>query len=418
MPLRERELALQYGKPPGEVHDIGGLRPGEAMVERRDPLDVGDAHRRRMPEARLGDVASGRPHLSEDEGSERRVIVEISWRAVSRSFEALRAASGEDVSSSGLAMVAFLNLFPPEASTSAHEVDFLYLGLIGVSVFFLVVIFGPMIWFLVKYRRGSPADRSNPSSGSNLIESGWTLGPIILSLGLFTWGAVVYFHIERRPKNALEIQVVGKQWMWKLQHAEGKREIDELHIPVNRTISLTMTSQDVIHSFFVPAFRVKQDAVPGKYTSEWFKPTRTGEYHLFCAEYCGTQHSGMIGKVVVMEPKAYERWLRSGPPTESIALAGERLFHDRGCSGCHAPNSKFHAPLLEGLYRKPVPLSNGTIVTADDQYLRDSILQPAKQISAGYDNIMPSFSGHLTEEEIMQLIAYLKEIGNQEPASQ
>ena len=310
------------------------------------------------------------------------------------------------------------HIFPPQASTGAHEVDLLFLGLIIVSLFFMAIIFLPIIWFAIKYRRGSSADRSNPSSGSNLLESGWTVGPIILSLGLFTWGAVVYFRLERRPANAIEVQVVGKQWMWKLQHAEGRREINELHIPVNRTIALTMTSQDVIHSFFVPAFRVKQDVVPGKYTGEWFKPTRPGEYHLFCAEYCGTQHSGMIGRIVVMEPKAYEQWLKSGPPSEPIVLAGERLFHDRGCSGCHAPNSQFHAPLLQGLYRQPVPLADGRMVTADDEYFRDSILQPAKQISAGYQNIMPSFTGHLSEEEIMQLIAYLKSIGNQEPPSQ
>ncbi len=310
------------------------------------------------------------------------------------------------------------HLFPPEASTSAQQVDALYFGLTLVSLFFMAVIFLPIIWFSIKYRRGSAADRSNPSSGSNWIESGWTIGPIILSLGLFTWGALVYFRIERPPANAIEVQVVGKQWMWKLQHAEGKREIDELHVPVNRPVVLKMTSQDVIHSFFVPAFRVKQDVVPGRYTSEWFKATRTGEYHLFCAEYCGTQHSGMIGRVVVMEPAAYERWLKSGEPTESIALVGRKLFHDRGCSGCHAPNSKFHAPLLEGIYGKPVPLSNGAVVTADDQYLRDSILQPAKEIAGGYENIMPTFKGHLTEEEIMQLIAYIKSLGNQPPPAQ
>jgi cytochrome c oxidase subunit 2 len=242
--------------------------------------------------------------------------------------------------------------------------------------------------------------------------------PTFMGLAIFTWGALDYFRIERKPANAIDVQVVGKQWMWKLQHAEGKREINELHIPVDQTVALTLISQDVIHSFFVPAFRVKQDVVPGKYTSEWFKATRVGEYHIFCSQYCGTQHSQMIGRVVVMQPQAYERWLNSGEQTESIVRAGERLFHDRGCSGCHAPNSKFHAPLLEGLYRKPVPLADGTMVTADDQYLRDSILQPAKQISAGYDNIMPSFSGHLSEEEIMQLIAYLKAIGQQEPPQQ
>ncbi len=301
-------------------------------------------------------------------------------------------------------------IFPPQASTTSHEVDTLFFALTAISVFFALVIFLPIIFFSVKYRRGSSADRSNPKSGSLLIESGWMV--------LFAWNALPYFRIERRPANAIEVQVVGKQWMWKLQHAEGKREINELHVPVNSTVATTMTSQDVIHSFFVPAFRVKQDVVPGKYTGVWFKATRTGEYHIFCAQYCGTQHSRMIGRVVVMEPAAYERWLKSGEPSESVVRTGDRLFHDRGCSGCHAPNSQFHAPLLQGLYRNPVPLADGTMVTANDQYLRDSILQPAKQITAGYANIMPSFAGHLSEEEIMQLIAYLKYIGNQPPPSQ
>jgi len=310
------------------------------------------------------------------------------------------------------------HLFPPEASTTARNVDALYFALTLISLFFITVIFLAILFFCIKYRRGSPADRSNPSSGSNLIELGWTTVPTLMGLALFTWGAIDYFRIERKPGNAIDVQVVGKQWMWKLQHAEGKREINELHIPVDQTVALTLISQDVIHSFFVPAFRVKQDVVPGKYTSEWFKPTRTGEYHIFCSQYCGTQHAQMIGRVVVMQPQAYERWLKSGEQTESIVRAGERLFHGRGCSGCHAPNDKFHRPLLEGQYLKPVPLADGTMVTADDQYLRDSILQPAKQISAGYDNIMPSFSGHLSEEEIMQLIAYLKAIGQQEPPQQ
>ena len=201
-------------------------------------------------------------------------------------------------------------LFPPQASTTSHEVDALFFALTLISLFFMIVIFLPIIFFSVKYRRGSSADRSNPSTGSFWIESGWTIGPIFLSLGLFAWGALAYFRLERRPANAIDMQVVGKQWMWKLQHAEGKREINELHVPVNSTVAMTMTSQDVIHSFFVPAFRVKQDVVPGKYTGIWFKPTHTGEYHIFCAQYCGTQHSRMVGRVVVMEPAAYEQWLK------------------------------------------------------------------------------------------------------------
>ena len=309
-------------------------------------------------------------------------------------------------------------LFPPEASSTAGEVDALYFVLIAISLFFIAVVFVPIVFFCFKYRRGSKADRSNPSSGSNLVEVGWTTLPMLMGLCLFAWGAIDYFRIERKPDNAIQVQVVGKQWMWKIQHAEGKREINELHIPINQTTALTLTSQDVIHSFFVPAFRVKQDVVPGKYTSQWFKPTRVGEYHIFCSQYCGTQHAQMIGRVVVMQPQAYALWLKTGEQAESIVRAGERLFHDRGCSGCHSPNSQFHAPLLQGLYRKPVPLADGTMVTANDQYLRDSILQPGKQITAGYANIMPSFSGHLTEEEIMQLIAYVKAIGKQEPLQQ
>ncbi|MEP7249549.1 MAG: cytochrome c oxidase subunit II [Spartobacteria bacterium] len=304
-------------------------------------------------------------------------------------------------------------LFPPEASTGASQVDWLYFGLTIMMLFFCIVVFLPIIYFCVRYRRGSKADRSNPSSGNNLLESGWTLFPLVVSLGFFAWGAIVYYQIERPPRDTLEVQVVAKQWMWKLQHAEGKKEINELHIPLGRAITLTMTSQDVIHSFFVPAFRVKQDVVPGKYTKEWFEPTRLGEYHLFCAEYCGTDHSRMIGRVVVMEPAAYARWLTTGESGLSLALEGRRLFREKGCSGCHEGNSVIHAPPLEGVYGKQVPLASGEIVTADDQYLRDSILLPGKQVSAGYPNVMPTFSGHISEAEIMQIIAYLKSIGDQ-----
>ncbi len=307
------------------------------------------------------------------------------------------------------------HLFPPQASTTAQQVDALFFALTGVTLFFCAVVFLPILFFAIKYRRGSKADRSNAWSGSLLLESGWTLFPLVLGIALFTWGALIYFRMERLPPNALQVQVVARQWMWKLQHAEGKREINELHVPVGRTVALTMTSQDVIHSFYIPAFRVKQDVVPGKYTGEWFKATKPGEYHLFCAEYCGTSHSGMIGRVVVMEPVNYEKWLNTGESTEAVAIAGARLFRERGCSGCHSANSQFHVPLLEGIYRKPVALADGTIVQADDQYLRDSILLPGKQISAGYENIMPSYAGQLSEEEIMQLVAYLKALGNKVP---
>src|SRR5881394_1293387 len=220
-------------------------------------------------------------------------------------------------------------LFPPQGSTMSHEVDALFFALIAVSLFFVAIIFFP-----VKYRRGAKADRSHPSAGSLLLEGGWTMGAIVLGLGLFSWGALTYFRIERRPANAIDVQVVGKQWMWKLQHAEGKREIDELHVPVNRTVVLTMTSQDVIHDFFVPAFRVKQDVVPGRYTTLWFKATKTGDYRLFCAQYCGKQNSGMIGRVVVMNSKDFEDWL-GGDVAQSPVKAGEQLFHEFNCVSCH-----------------------------------------------------------------------------------
>ncbi len=300
------------------------------------------------------------------------------------------------------------HLFPLEASSGAAQIDWLFFGLVLMSLFFVAVVFLPITYFAIRYRRGSSADRSNPATGSNLLETGWTVLPLIISLGFFAWGALVYFHIERPPRNALQMQVVAKQWMWKLQHAEGKREIDELHVPLGQTVNLTMTSQDVIHSFFVPAFRVKQDVVPGRYTTEWFRPTRLGEYHLFCAEYCGTNHSAMIGKVTVMRPADYQKWLATGDTGKSIVLEGRRLFHEKGCSGCHVGSNAVHAPPLEGIYGKQVPLASGQIVTADDEYLRDSILLPGKQISAGYENLMPSFTGHISEAEIMQIIAYLK----------
>jgi cytochrome c oxidase subunit 2 len=236
----------------------------------------------------------------------------------------------------------------------------------------------------------------------------------VIAMGLFTWSADAFFRMETPPPGAIEINVVGKQWMWKLQHAEGAREINELHIPRGHPIKLTMISQDVIHDFFVPAFRMKQDVIPGRYTSEWFTPIKTGRYHIFCAQYCGTTHAAMIGWVYVMEPQDYERWLRQGSP-EPLAARGEALFHTLGCSGCHGVSSKIHAPPLEGVYGHLVPLETKDFVVADDKYIRDSIMLPASQIVAGYQNLMPSFTGHVSEEDIMALTAYIKSIGSKSP---
>ncbi len=307
-----------------------------------------------------------------------------------------------------------LHLFPEQASTVARESDWLFWSLTAASAFICVLVFVPLVWFAIKYRRGRKVDRRMPHVQTWKIEVTWTLIPFVLVMGLFAWSAEVFFRMESPPPGAIEVNVVGKQWMWKLQHAEGAREINELHIPLGRPVKLTLTSQDVIHDFFVPAFRMKQDVIPGRYTTEWFTPTKVGRYHLFCAQYCGTTHSGMIGWVYVMEPHDYERWLTQGSP-EPLAAQGEKLFRQLGCSGCHSASSKIHAPPLEGVYGHPVPLETKEFVTADEKYLRDSILLPASQISAGYQNLMPSFQGHISEEEIMELIAYLKSISNKTP---
>src|SRR5437764_12311517 len=272
-------------------------------------------------------------------------------------------------------------LIPPQASTSAPQIDWLFIALVVIMLFFLISVFFPITWFAIKYRRGSDANRSNPAHSSNLIEIGWTILPIVLSVALFSWGAVAYYHIERPPPNALEVQIVGKQWMWKLQHAEGKREINELHVPLGQAVALTMTSQDVIHSFFVPAFRVKQDVLPGRDTEIWFRPPRTGVCPLLCAEYCGTDHSMMRGRIVVMRQQDYAEWLTQQPEGDDLAHEGARLFVARGCSGCHAQSSSVHAPKLAGLYGRTVQLSDGRQVKADDGYIRDSMLQPKRDIA-------------------------------------
>ncbi len=304
---------------------------------------------------------------------------------------------------------------PQPASPEAIQLDWLFVGLLVLTAFFLAVVFGPLIYFVIKYRKGSKADRSNPSSGSNVLETAWTIFPAIAGLSLFGWGADLYYRQQSPPADALEIQVIGKQWMWKFQHPEGAREINELHVPSGRPVVLTMTSQDVIHDVFLPAFRIKQDVLPGRYTNEWFTPTRPGIYHLFCAEYCGTFHSQMGGRVIVMEPAEYARWLAAGGPRPSLAASGERLYRELGCSGCHDQRGPVRAPPLYRLYGKTVALQGGDIVIADEKYIRDSILLPDSQIVVGYENLMPTFKGRISEEEIMEIIAYIKSIAETDP---
>jgi cytochrome c oxidase subunit 2 len=306
-------------------------------------------------------------------------------------------------------------LFPEQASSMAGQVDWLIAFLSAVTLLILAAVFLPMAYFLYKYRRGNPADRTPPRITAWKLEAFWTAAPLVISFVIFGWGAKLYFEMETIPEDAMEINVIGKQWMWNLQHPEGKREINELHVPVGRSVRLVMTSQDVIHDFSIPAFRVKQDVVPGRYTAEWFKATKTGVYHLFCSEYCGTAHSQMVGWIVVQTPSDYERWLRENAPQASMAAEGERLYRSLGCSGCHGENSTIRAPSLTGIYGRPVPLETGEIVPADDRYLHDSILLPQKQIAAGYAPIMPSYEGQIGEAEVFQLIQYLKTLGSGTP---
>lgn len=310
---------------------------------------------------------------------------------------------------SALLAVWFL---PERASDLAVEVDALFYGMVVLCGLVTLAVCAAVLLFCFRYRRGSGA-RREAEQKSLYFEIAWSTVPLLIFMALFVWAGAVYFHMGKPPDNAIEIHVVGKQWMWKVQHPTGRREINEIHLLVNQPVKLLMTSQDVIHDVFVPAFRTKQDVLPGRYTVEWFTPTRPGHYHLFCAEYCGTDHSLMGGWVHVLDSDAYARWLADSSTDESVVAAGARLFQARGCAGCHAPNATVHAPLLNGIYGHPVALSTGRTVIADEQYLHDSILLPKKDIVAGYpDNIMPTYQGQLGEEEVMQLIAYIKALGN------
>lgn len=305
--------------------------------------------------------------------------------------------------------------FPTAASSTALKVDQIYFALLVFSVVVLGIVFVPMIYFLFKFRRGKKANRKQISLPTNKIEITWTLIPTFLAMGLFAWGADTYFFQEVPPANTLNINVIGKQWMWKIQHQEGNREINELHIPVNRAVKLTLASEDVIHSFYIPAFRVKQDVVPGRFLTEWFKPIRVGKYHFYCSEYCGADHAKMRGFVYVMTPPAYAAWLARNRPQNTLAQSGAILFRELGCSGCHVNNSAVHAPPLEGLYDRMVPLSDGTFVKADDKYIHDKIFFPSSEVPAGYQPVMPSFRGRVTEAQVLELVAYIQSIANEPP---
>jgi cytochrome c oxidase subunit 2 len=309
-------------------------------------------------------------------------------------------------------------LFPEQASTIAQSVDALYVFLVGVSVFFSILIFATIFTFAIIFRRRSEDERPPSIHGSMALELFWSGIPLVIVMIMFGWGATLYFKNSRPPAGAMEMNVVGKQWMWKIQHPEGVREINQLHVPLGRAVRLTMTSEDVIHSFFIPAFRIKMDVLPGRYTSAWFETTRIGEYHLFCAEYCGTEHSRMIGKVVVMEPAEYEQWIAAQSRGESLSAVGQRLFVEMRCDTCHAPGSGTRGPSLVDLFGRTVALEGGRPVSVDEAYLRESVLNPRAKVVAGFQPVMPTFQGQVNEEQVLALIAYIKTLrGNAEGRS-
>jgi cytochrome c oxidase subunit II len=306
-------------------------------------------------------------------------------------------------------------VFPEQASTLSTRTDHLLYYLLAISGLMTVLIAGFVLYFAIRYRRRPGNERATQILGSHRLELAWTAAPLVFFLVMYAWGADIYFWAYTPPKDALEITGIGKQWMWKFQHLSGQREINELHVPVGRAVKVLLASQDVIHSFYVPAFRVKQDAIPGRYSEIWFEATVPGRYHLFCAEYCGTLHSGMIGWVVAMEPAAFQEWLAGGPTT-SPAERGEKLFQDLGCNTCHRADALARCPELGGLFGRPVQLQGGQTVTADEAYIRESILDPGAKVVAGYENIMPTFKGLVTEEAILDLIAYVRSLTPAEKA--
>jgi cytochrome c oxidase subunit 2 len=306
-----------------------------------------------------------------------------------------------------------LPLWPVRASTLANRTDALMIFMLAVTGFFTVMIFTLIFIFAMKFRRSKHPVAAH-IEGSNALEAIWTLIPFGIFMVMFVWSASIYMTWAQPPPDAEEIFVVGKQWMWKFQHPEGQREIDQLHVPLGRAVRLTMISQDVIHSLFLPEFRVKQDVLPGRYTTTWFQTTKPGRYHLFCTQYCGTMHAGMIGEVVVMEPASYQAWLSGGNAEGSLASTGQKLFQQLGCTTCHRFDTQGRGPNLVGAYGKPVLLDDGRTVTIDDNYVRESILNPGAKVVAGFKPIMPTFQGIVNEEQLLSLVAYIRSLSQPE----
>lgn len=298
--------------------------------------------------------------------------------------------------------------FPERATAIADSVDNLSLFALFVAIFFTLLIAALILYFGLKYRRKSPEQVGlSATTATTHLEVAWSVIPLIILLFLFYWGAGVYMELSRPPSDAVQYFAIGRQWMWKFQHPDGRREINELHVPVGLPVKLTMTSEDVVHSFYVPAFRNKYDVLPGRYTTTWFKADKVGSYRLFCAEYCGTEHSKMVGRVVVLSPHEYEEWLAGSTPGSTPTASGEQIFNARGCPTCHRNDSSARAPILTGLIGRPVKLSTGETLTADETYVRESIMDPGAKVVDGYQPIMPTYRGQISEEELIQIISYI-----------
>lgn len=307
-------------------------------------------------------------------------------------------------------MVNNFPLWPERASSVAGNVDALMIALIVVTGSVTLLVWIAVFYFAIKYRRRPDNELAQDYEPPKILEVAWIVIPTIVFMGIFLWGAWIYFIDQRVPANALDVYATGRQWMWKFQHSSGQREINTLHVPVNRPIRITMASEDVIHSLYFPAFRVKMDVLPNRYRTMWFQATKTGTYHIFCAEYCGTLHSGMTGWVEVMDPAAYQTWLAGG--TEgSMASQGEKLFQKYACNTCHTDDATGRGPVLAGLFGKPVLLSDGRRLVADENYVRESILNPQAKIAAGFGPIMPTFQGQVNEDDLLKLIAYVRSLG-------
>jgi cytochrome c oxidase subunit 2 len=308
-----------------------------------------------------------------------------------------------------------LPFFPDEASTEAARTDFIYFGLTGFSLVVTVTVIGLLIVFAIRYRRGSAAPRGNlPEWVTRDFEIGWTSAAFFLFLFAAFWTGATRLAVLTPPSDAMEIHIVAKQWMWKTQHANGAREINALHVPVGEPVRLAMTSEDVIHSFFVPEFRIKQDVLPGRYTRAWFNATKVGVYHLLCTQLCGTEHARMTGEVVVMSQPDFAKWLAAQPHADNLVAEGQGLFATLGCSGCHGGASKVSAPRLDGLYGQPVDLADGGHRLLDDAFIRDIVLQPTTHAVRGYEAIMPSYTGLVGDDDLLRLAAYIRSLGRSE----